>query len=106
LIDDQGSPVADALIRAVAGNEGAPAVGTAITDNGGFFQIDGLPRGAYGIYGYKPGYYTQHAAGVGVNATSRATISLVLKRANPGKLTNIPVDPNGLTPNAAGIFGI
>ena len=106
LIDEQGSPVADALIRAVNGNEALPAAGTAITDSGGFFQIDGLVPGAYGIYGYKPGFYTQHASGIAVPGTGRVTTSLVLKRANPGKLTNIPVDTNGPNPQAAGIFGI
>ena len=85
----QGSPVADALVRAIAGAETAPAAGTAITDAGGFFQIDGIDGGVYGIYGYKPGYYTQHTAGEVVHGTGRRNISLVMKRANPGKLTSI-----------------
>ena len=89
LVDEQGSPVADALVRAIAGAETAPAAGTAITDAGGFFQIDGIDGGVYGIFGYKPGYYTQHTAGEVVHGTGRRNISLVMKRANPGKLTSI-----------------
>lgn len=88
-IDEQGSPVSDALVRAVSGAETAPAAGTAITDGNGFFQIDGIDGGAYAIYGYKAGYYTQHTSGQGVHGTGRQSISLVLKRANPGKLTSI-----------------
>ncbi|MFM7320466.1 MAG: carboxypeptidase regulatory-like domain-containing protein, partial [Armatimonadota bacterium] len=105
-IDEQGSPVSDALVRLIAGAENQPAAGTAITDAGGFFQIDGVIPGTYSVYGYKPGYYTQHTAGDIVNGTGRRNISLVLKRANPGKLTNIPPAANGANPNAAGIFAI
>lgn len=105
LIDEQGSPVPDALVRAIAagGSEAQAAAGTAITDAGGFFQIDGLAPNTYAIYGYKPGYYTQHTAGDVVHGAGRRNISLVLKRANPGKLTHIPPTTAGAS---AGVMAL
>ncbi len=95
VIDDNGSPVADALIRATQGTN--TAVGTALTNGSGDFIIQGLPVGPYNISGYKQGFYTQHATGYFVQAANDTKTSLKLKRANPGKLTNIvkpaPVPP-------------
>lgn len=87
LIDDNGSPVADALVRATQG--GASAVGTALTDASGNFIIQGLPIGRYNISGYRQGFYTQHGAGYIVQAANDTKVSLKLKRANPAQLSNI-----------------
>lgn len=105
IIDDNGSPVADALIRATQG--GTAAVGTALTDASGNFIIQGLPVGTYAVAGYKQGFYTQHGASYFVQAANDTKVSLKLKRANPAKLTNIKkTNPFSTTDPEGGIFAL
>lgn len=107
LTDDQGSPVADALVRAIpnGGAENQAAAGTALTDASGNFQIVGLASGAFSLYGYKAGFYTQHADGIRTHGANTTRIAFNLKRANPGKLTNI--NPTSTTPPVtAGILAL
>jgi Carboxypeptidase regulatory-like domain/FlgD Ig-like domain len=87
IIDDNGSPVADALVRAIQGT--GAAVGTALTDASGNFIIQGLPIGTYNLSGYRQGFYTQHGSGYIVQAANDTKVSLKLKRANPAQLSNI-----------------
>lgn len=87
IIDDNGSPVADALVRATQG--AGSARGTALSDASGNFVIQGLNPGAYGLDGFKAGFYTQHSVGYVVQAGNTTTVSIKLKRANPGQLSNI-----------------
>jgi hypothetical protein len=96
LIDDQGAPIPDALVRAVSGNPANKADGTAVTDQNGYFTIVGLPpAGGYAVYGYKSGYYTQHANGVALHGGSVNDISLALRRAAPGQVSNIDQTKEG-----------
>ena len=105
LVDNNGAPVNNALVRAVynnVGNEARPAAGTALTDENGNFQIVGLEAGFYYIYGYKNGFYTQHNTGNTVHGGWRAATNLALKKASPGALGGIP---NGTARNGGGVFG-
>lgn len=113
LIDEQGSAVAGALVRAVRGgdNPAQVASGTAITDGGGNFTIVGLDADLYFVYGYSPGFYTQQVQFTVTQGGAIARLNLRLKRAAPGKLTSIPVTPGvrngGVTDNAGnGLAGI
>lgn len=105
VIDDTGSPVAGALMRAVRrlGEENLPAWGTAISDGGGNFVISGLPSESYIIFGYIPGFYTQHTSGVLVQGGGNNRADLQLKRAGPGRLQNIAsavTTPSGILDTA------
>jgi hypothetical protein len=95
--DDNGSPVAGALVRAVRGValENQAAWGTAITDASGGFTIIGLPPAIYFLFGYSPGYYTQHTGGMTVQGTQIVRGDVNLKRANPGRLQNIAPPAGG-----------
>jgi hypothetical protein len=111
LIDDQGAPIGDALVRAISnGNPTAKAVGTALTDQNGYFTITGLPpAGGYEVYGYKQGYYTQHTSAISLHGGSVNDISLALRRAAPGQLSNIDQTKQGgvfLSDGKTGIGGI
>ena len=105
IVDNNGSPVNNALVRAVynnIGNEPNPAAGTALTDENGNFRIVGLQAGFYYIYGYKAGFYTQHNTGNTVHGGWRSATNLALKAASPGALGGIP---NGTARNGGGVFG-
>ncbi|MBB6048994.1 carboxypeptidase regulatory-like domain-containing protein [Armatimonas rosea] len=102
IIDDNGSPVADALVRATQGSN--VAVGTALTDASGNFIIQGLPIGRYNLSGYRQGFYTQHGTGYLVQAANDTKVSLQLKRANPGQLSNIRKPSAPLT--EGGVFAL
>ncbi len=105
VIDDNGSPVADALVRAVTG--AGAASGTALTDASGNFVIQGLRPAAYALDGYKQGFYTQHATGSLVQAGNTTRVSLKLKRANPGQLSNIrKSNPLSTTDPEGGVFAL
>ena len=105
IVDNNGSPVNNALVRAVyngIGGEPNAAAGTALTDENGNFQIVGLEPGFYVIFGYKSGFYTQHNLGNTVHGGWRAATNLALKAASPGALGGIP---NATNRNAGGVFG-
>jgi hypothetical protein len=110
LIDNTGAPVAGALVRAVAtiGVEPNAAAGTALTDRDGNFQIVGLNPDEYVIFGYKPGYFTQHSAATLMHGASRSAINLALKTANPGALSGSPLPlttyPQAAPNNQGGVF--
>ncbi len=90
IIDQNNSPVSNALVRIVsdiASVNIGEANATAITDADGNYQAVGVPPGFYVVFVYKSGFYTQHDAGNNVHGGWRATTNLVLKRANPGSLT-------------------
>lgn len=108
IVDDNGSPVADALIRATRnGNATGTANGTALSDASGNFVIQGLLSGAYSLDGYKAGFYTQHATGTSVQAANTTVVSLKLKRANPGQLSNIrKTNPTSATDPEGGVFAL
>jgi hypothetical protein len=91
IIDNDGAPVSDALVRAVpnVANDTVRAAGTAVTDNNGNFQITGLQPGFYVIFGYRAGFYTQHNLGNTVHGGWRSQASVALKKATPGALSGI-----------------
>ena len=91
VIDNNGAPVNDVLIRAIrdVADDTLPASGTALTDESGNFQVVGLQPGFYIIYGYRAGFYTQHNLGNSVRGGWRSSTSLVLKAAGPGSLSGI-----------------
>ena len=103
IIDNNGAPVNDALVRAIrnTADDTLPAAGTAVTDESGNFQIVGLQPGFYVIYGYKAGFYTQHNVGNSVRGGWRTATNLVLKTAGPGSLTGIKV---AATQSQGGVF--
>ncbi|MGC4046882.1 MAG: carboxypeptidase regulatory-like domain-containing protein [Armatimonas sp.] len=113
LIDEQGSAVAGALVRAIRGvdDPSQKAAGTAITDGGGNFTIVGLDPDLYFVYGYSPGFYTQQVQFIVTQGGAIGRINLKLKRAAPGKLISIPVTPGvrngGVTDTAGnGLVGV
>ncbi len=91
LLDDNNSPVTDALVRVfVTGRKATdPSQGTALTDGDGNYQVAGLEGGFFLVEGFKTGYYTQVSSGNVVHGGSRATVNLILKRAGPGRLSGI-----------------
>jgi hypothetical protein len=103
IIDTNGAPVSNALVRATTGADAILANGTAITDSNGNYQINGLQPDVYEIYGYKNGYYSQHGTGGSMHGTGRSTVNLALKPANPGSLSGFAVAaaPTG---NRGGVF--
>ena len=105
VIDNDGKPVNDALVRAIlnAPNDAAAAYGTALTDDGGNFQIVGLEPGFYVVFGYKAGFYTQHNTGNLVPAAWRSSTTLSLKKAGPGALSGIQNAANTKSPQG-GVF--
>ena len=105
VIDDNGSPVGDALVRATVG--AGAAIGTALTDSSGNYIIQGLKPGSYNLDGYKQGFYTQHATGTLVQAANTTRAQLKLKRANPGQLSNIrKTNPLSTTDPEGGVFAL
>ena len=96
VIDNNGAPVNDALVRAIrnVADDTLPAVGTGLTDENGNFQIVGLQPGFYVIYGYKAGFYTQHNVGNSVRGGWRTATNLALKKAGPGSLSGIKGNNN------------
>ena len=102
ILDQNGAPVPDALVRAVRTGvaEGVPASATGFTDSNGNYQVVGLLPGFYSIFGYRASYYTQKSAGEIVHGASRATVNLVLKKAGPGGLGG----GSGSAQNSGGIF--
>ncbi|MES2460486.1 MAG: carboxypeptidase-like regulatory domain-containing protein, partial [Armatimonadota bacterium] len=88
MLDQNGTPITDALVRAVrnGSTENQLAAGTGFTDSSGNYQIVGLAPGVYEVYGYRAGFYTQKSAREVVHGASRATLNLVLRRAGPGGL--------------------
>ena len=89
VVDDNNSPVTDALIRVtnpalpnaplVPGGV-APAQGTALTDADGNYQVTGLLGGFVVVEAFRAGYYTQVSAGNVVHGGSRATVNLVREK--------------------------
>lgn len=104
VVDDNGAPVNDALVRAVPNNanDQQVATGTALTDENGNFQIVGLQPGTYFVFGYKPGFYSQHDIGNSVHGGWRSSTNVSLKRASPGQLTGIRNTQNN---SFGGVFG-
>ena len=104
LLDQNGNPVTDALVRAIRTNsaESSPAAGTGFTDSNGNYQIIGLQPGSYFVFGYRASYYTQKSATTTVHGASRATINLVLRKAGPGGLGG--GSGSGGTQNSGGVF--
>ncbi|GEM_PF-2469193 len=102
VIDDSGSPVTDALVRAIgAGQAGnAPAAGTGLTDQDGNFVILGVPPGRYQVEAAKTGFYTQKSIANTVHGGWQAQFSVTVKRASPGALGGIPVNAT----NQGGVF--
>lgn len=92
IIDNDGSPVSDALVRAIpnATNDAGSASGTALTDANGNFQVVGLQPGYYVLFGYQAGYYTQHDLGRTVHGGARSATTFQLKKAGPGSLSGVP----------------
>jgi hypothetical protein len=103
LIDEQGSPVVGALVRAMRGSDNLvngngqaiKAGGTAITDGGGNFTIVGLEPDLYFVFGFSPGFYTQQVQFVTTQGGAIGRILLRLKRAAPGRLESRPPTPIG-----------
>ncbi|MDX1934073.1 MAG: carboxypeptidase regulatory-like domain-containing protein [Capsulimonadales bacterium] len=91
VLDNEGKPVNDALVRAVPDvvDDTQVATGTALTDENGNFQIIGLPPGFYVLFGYKAGFYTQHNLGNTVHGGWRAAADIALKAAGPGALSGV-----------------
>ena len=104
IIDNNGQPVVGALVRAVPNiaSEATLASGTALTDASGNYNITGLTPDQYVIFGYKPGYYTQHSSNAIMHGASRAQINLSLKAANPGTLGGFPLSTTGAPANNLG----
>jgi hypothetical protein len=100
LVDTNGAAVNDALVRVFrnSANDQQVADGVGLTDDNGNFQIVGLQPGVYSVFGYKPGFYTQHNSNITIHGGWRAASTLVLKKAGPGALSGIPgntVNTNG-----------
>ena len=91
ILDNNNSPVNDALIRVAADVAGLKnkALGVALTDADGNYQVTGLPPGFLIVEAFKQGYYTQVSTGNVVHGASRATVNLAVKKAGPGRLTGI-----------------
>jgi hypothetical protein len=91
VVDNNGSPVNGALVRAVFGgaNFNQKAAGTALTDESGNFQIVGLQPGFYSVFASQAGFYTQHDLGNFVHGGWRSNTNIQLKKAGPGALTGI-----------------
>jgi Tol biopolymer transport system component len=105
LTDDQGSPVAGALVRAVRSlaEESLAAVATGVTDANGNFILPGLKPDFYYVFAAATGFYSQHSRATAVHGASTARANIVLKRANPGSFTGLPTT-NPTT--QGGVFGI
>jgi protocatechuate 3,4-dioxygenase beta subunit len=103
VIDQDGRPVNDSLVRAIlnVADDTQVAAGTALTDDSGNFQIVGLQPGFYVLFGYKAGFYTQHNTGNTVHGAWRSAAQLALKRAGPGSLTGVK---NAATNGQGGVF--
>ncbi len=103
LIDEQGSPVVGALVRAMRGSDNLvngggqqiKAAGTAITDGSGSFTMVGLEPDLYFVFGFSPGFYTQQVQFVTTQGGAIGRILLRLKRAAPGRLESRPPTPIG-----------
>ncbi|MBC8137063.1 MAG: carboxypeptidase regulatory-like domain-containing protein, partial [Fibrella sp.] len=124
VLDDNNSPVTDALIRVANANIGLgvgtapdliPAEGTALTDGDGNYQVTGIAGGFVLVEAFKAGFYTQVSTGNVVHGASRTTVNLIVKRAGPGRLAGIqntavaPLNktrpgPNNTTRTVGGVF--
>jgi hypothetical protein len=125
VLDDNNSPVTDALIRVAdssvglgIGNDPANPIiaqGTALTDADGNYQVTGISGGFILVEAFKAGYYTQVSTGNVVHGASRATVNLIVKRASPGRLGGIAntaavanprnrTNPDGSTRTVGGVF--
>ncbi len=124
VLDDNNSPVTDALIRISNNRQGlgvgtAPnligAEGTGLTDSDGNFQVTGLNGGFVLVEAFKAGFYTQVSTGNVVHGGSRATVNLIVKRAGPGRLAGVRntataplnktrTNPDGTPRTAGGVF--
>ncbi|HVK05387.1 MAG TPA: carboxypeptidase regulatory-like domain-containing protein [Armatimonadaceae bacterium] len=101
VIDDNGSPVSDALVRALGGAQtGNVAAGTGLTDQDGNFVILGLIPGFYQVEAVRTGFYTQKSTGNTVHGGWQASTNIAVKRASPGALGGIPQSAT----NQGGIF--
>lgn len=103
VIDNNGSPVNGALVRAVFGgaNFNQKAAGTALTDDAGNFQIVGLQPGFYSIFASSAGFFTQHDTGTFVHGGVQTSANVQLKKAGPGALTGLK---NNSTNSFGGVF--
>ncbi|MBC8102273.1 MAG: carboxypeptidase regulatory-like domain-containing protein [Cytophagales bacterium] len=104
LLDQNGSPVNDALVRAIRDGaaENQPAAGTGYSDGNGNWTIQGLEPGFYQVIGYRAGFYTQKSTGETLHGASRSNVNLVLRKAGPGGLTGIQNPTTGR--NSGGVF--
>ena len=80
IIERTGQPVAGALIRAIAGGENTRAVGTAVTNTDGVYELQGLKPDFYTIYAFRLGFSIQNTNGNvthgGGGVASEANISV------------------------------
>jgi len=92
ILDDNGSPVSNALIIANTNPNAlatSKALGTALTDANGNYTIQGLLPGTYYLEADRAGYYRQSSTGNTFHGGSHASVNLTLKRANPGRLADV-----------------